>query len=101
MACWKQEREETYRFAVQSFFEPTDFLRTLQHRVLFHVEDGERKKSVLRQHLRIAIDKSVERCEDTNKKRPRLAHPGLRQDLHLADCGAADPKTRNGSTTRP
>src|SRR5437764_210985 len=29
MARWKQEREETYRFAVQSFFEPTDFLRTL------------------------------------------------------------------------
>jgi type I restriction enzyme, R subunit len=74
MACWKQEREETYRFAVQSFFEPTDFLRTLQHRVLFHVEDGERKKSVLRQHLRIAIDKSVERCEDTNKKRGLVWH---------------------------
>jgi type I restriction enzyme R subunit len=74
MARWKQEREETYRFAVQSFFEPTDFLRTLQHWVLFYVEDGETKKSVLRQHQRIAIDKIVERCEDTNKKRGLVWH---------------------------
>src|SRR5207245_8049271 len=31
MARWKQKPEETYRFAVQAFFERTDFLRTLQH----------------------------------------------------------------------
>ena len=29
MARWKQQSDETYRFAVQSFFEPTDFLRTM------------------------------------------------------------------------
>ena len=29
MARWKESPEESYRFAVQSFFEPTDFLRTL------------------------------------------------------------------------
>lgn len=28
MARWKERPEDTYRFAVQSFFEPTDFLRT-------------------------------------------------------------------------
>ncbi|MDE2823106.1 MAG: type I restriction endonuclease, partial [Chloroflexota bacterium] len=27
MARWKETQEENYRFAVQSFFEPTDFLR--------------------------------------------------------------------------
>lgn len=74
MARWKQEREETYRFAVQSFFEPTDFLRTLQHWILFYVEDGETRKSVLRQHQRIAIDKTVARCEDTAKKRGLVWH---------------------------
>ena len=47
------------RFAVQSFFEPTDFLRTLQHWILFYVEDSETRKSVLRQHQRRAIDKIV------------------------------------------
>ncbi len=93
MARWKQEREETYKFAVQSFFEPTDFLRTLQHWILFYVEDGETRKSVLRQHQRIAIDKIVARCEDVAKTaRPRLAHAGLGQDLHPADRGAADPR---------
>jgi len=74
MARWKQEREETYKFAVQSFFEPTDFLRTLQHWILFYVEDGETRKSVLRQHQRIAIDKIVERCEDPARKRGLVWH---------------------------
>jgi type I restriction enzyme R subunit len=74
MARWKQEREETYKFAVQSFFEPTDFLRTLQHWILFYVEDGETRKSVLRQHQRIAIDKIIARCEDAAKKRGLVWH---------------------------
>ena len=74
MARWKQQREETYKFAVQAFFEPTDFLRTLQHWILFYVEDGETRKSILRQHQRIAIDKIVERCEDASKKRGLVWH---------------------------
>src|SRR5690242_17687552 len=44
VARWKQVPEETYRFAVQAFFERTDFLRTLQHWILFYVEDSETKK---------------------------------------------------------
>ena len=74
LARWKQKREETYRFAVQSFFEPTDFLRTLQHWVLFYVEGGETKKSVLRQHQRLAVDKVVERCADPSKRRGLVWH---------------------------
>lgn len=74
MARWKQKPEETYRFAVQSFFEPTDFLRTLQHWILFYVEDGETRKSVLRQHQRTAIDKIIERCADPAKRRGLVWH---------------------------
>ncbi|MFC1460575.1 type I restriction endonuclease subunit R [Microvirga arabica] len=74
MARWKQQPEETYKFAVQAFFEPTDFLRTLQHWILFYVEDGETRKSILRQHQRIAIDRIVERCEDANKTRGLVWH---------------------------
>ena len=74
MARWKQSAEETYKFAVQSFFEPTDFLRTLQHWILFYVEDGETRKSVMRQHQRSAVDKIVERCEDTTKRRGLVWH---------------------------
>ena len=74
MARWKQQPEETYRFAVQSFFEPTDFLRTLAHWILFYVEDGETRKSVLRQHQRRAIDRIVERCSEPARRRGLIWH---------------------------
>jgi type I restriction enzyme R subunit len=74
MARWKHQRDESYRFAVQAFFEPTDFLRTLQHWILFYVEDGETRKSILRQHQRVAIDKVVERCADPAKRRGLVWH---------------------------
>ena len=74
MARWKETREESYRFAVQSFFEPTDFLRTLRDWVLFYVEDGETRKTVLRQHQRRAVDRIVERCTDAVKRRGLVWH---------------------------
>lgn len=74
MARWKQAREETYRFAVQSFFEPSEFLRTLQHWILFYVQDSETRKSVLRQHQQRAIDAIVDRCADPAKTRGLIWH---------------------------
>ena len=71
---WKHTEDEEYRFAVQAFFEPTDFLRTLQHWILFYVEDGETRKSVLREHQRRAIDKIVARCADPTKTRGLIWH---------------------------
>lgn len=74
MARWKQAPEESYRFAVQAFFEPTEFLRTLQHWILFYVQDGETRKSVLRQHQRRAIDAILTRCADPAKTRGLVWH---------------------------
>ena len=74
MARWKDQPEESYRFAVQSFFEPADFLRTLRDWILFYVEDGETRKSVLRQHQRRAIDCIVARCEEPTKRRGLIWH---------------------------
>ena len=74
MARWKQMPEESYRFAVQSFFERTDFLRTLEHWILFYVQDGETRKSVLRQHQRRAIDAILGRCLDADKTRGLIWH---------------------------
>ncbi len=74
MARWKERPEETYRFAVQSFFEPTDFLRTLRDWILFYVEDGETRKSVLRQHQRRAVKRIVERCAEPAKQRGLIWH---------------------------
>jgi type I restriction enzyme R subunit len=74
IARWKQTAEETYRFAVQAFFERTDFLRTLSDWILFYVEDGELRKSVLRQHQQRAIDSVIARCADPAKKRALVWH---------------------------
>lgn len=74
MARWKQAPQESYRFAVQAFFEPTEFLRTLQHWILFYVQDGETRKSVLRQHQRRAIDAILARCADPAKTRGLVWH---------------------------
>ena len=74
MARWKERTEDSYRFAVQSFFEPTDFLRTLRDWILFYVEDGETRKSVLRQHQRRAAARIVERCAEPVKRRGLVWH---------------------------
>ena len=74
MARWKERPEESYRFAVQSFFEPTDFLRTLRDWILFYVEDGETRKTVLRQHQRRAVDRIVERCSEPSRRRGLVWH---------------------------
>ena len=74
MARWKESPEESYRFAVHSFFEPTDFLRILRDWILFYVEDGETRKTVLRQHQRRAVDRIVERCAETVRHRGLVWH---------------------------
>ena len=74
MARWKERPDDSYRFAVQSFFEPTDFLRTLRDWILFYVEDGETRKSVLRQHQRRAVERIVERCAEPAKRRGLIWH---------------------------
>ena len=74
MVRWKERVDDTYRFAVQSFFESTDFLRTLRDWILFYVEDGETRKSVLRQHQRRAVERVVARCADREKQRGLVWH---------------------------
>lgn len=71
---WKYTEDETYQNAVQAFFEPHSFLRTLKDWILFYVEDGETRKSVLREHQRKAVDKIVSRCADPTKNRGLIWH---------------------------
>jgi type I restriction enzyme R subunit len=71
---WKHTRDESYRDAVQAFFEPRELLRTLREWVLFYIEDGETKKSVLREHQRGAVDAVVDRCADPSKNRGLIWH---------------------------
>src|SRR5262249_2908650 len=71
---WKYVEDESYRNAVEAFFEPHAFLRTLKDWILFYVEDSETKKSVLREHQRKAVDKIVARCADQAKNRGLIWH---------------------------
>jgi type I restriction enzyme R subunit len=73
-ARWKERPDEAYRFAVQAFFERTDFLRMLREWVLFYVKDDELKKTVLRQHQTRAIGRVIERCADPARKRGLIWH---------------------------
>ena len=102
MARWKETQEESYRFAVQSFFEHTDFLRTLRDWILFYVEDGETRKTVLRQHQRRAVDRIVERCAEPVKRRGLVWHTqGVRQDLHVAHRRPLGPGGQRSSFRNP
>lgn len=74
MARWKEAPDEAYRFAVQSFFDRPEFLRTLKEWIVFWEEDNELRKSVLRQHQRRAIGQVIERCADPSKKRGLIWH---------------------------
>ncbi len=74
MARWKVAPDEAYRFAVQSFFDRPEFLRTLRDWIVFWEEDNELRKSLLRQHQRRAIGRVIERCADLDKKRGLIWH---------------------------
>ncbi len=69
-----RQPDETYRFAVEAFFERVDFLRMLRHWILFYVKDDELKKTVLRQHQTRAIEKVLARCADAKRKRGLVWH---------------------------
>jgi len=99
---WKYDSGEPYREAVQAFFEPYEFLRTLRRWILVYVEDGETRKSVLREHQRRAVDKIVERCADPAKTRGLIWHTqgsGKTFTLLTAARQILEDKTRFANAT--
>ena len=97
MARWKETQEESYRFAVQSFFEPTDFLRTparlgsLLRRGWRDAEDGAAPAPV---PCRGPHHRTLRRDRET--PRARLAYPGGWQDLHIAHGCPPGPGGQGG-----
>ncbi len=71
---WKEETSETYREAVQSFFERRAFLTMLKEWILFFEKDEELHKTVLRQHQTRAVLKVVARCASPDKRRGLVWH---------------------------
>lgn len=71
---WKARPEESYREAVQTFFEPGHFHRLLRDWILFYVKDDELRKTVLRQHQTRAVEKVLDRCAEGTKRRGLVWH---------------------------
>ncbi|HVU46937.1 MAG TPA: HsdR family type I site-specific deoxyribonuclease [Terracidiphilus sp.] len=71
---WKEHPSETYKEAVQSFFQHAAFLALLKEWILFYLKDDELQKTVLRQHQTRAAVKVVERCADPTKKTGLVWH---------------------------
>ena len=102
MARWKETQEESYRFAVQSFFEPTDFPA--------HAAGLD---SLLRRRRRDAQDRAAPTpapCRGPHRRTlrrageapgPRLAHPRVRQDFHAAHRSPSGPRGQGGSLASP
>src|SRR5690606_9161153 len=64
---WKEKKSETFKQAIQSFFDRRSFLMMLKEWVIFFVKDDELQKTILRQHQTRAAVKVVERCADPKK----------------------------------
>lgn len=71
---WKEQRSESYKAAVQSFFARDAFLKMLKEWILFFLKDDELRKTVLRQHQTRAALKVVGRCADPAKKTGLVWH---------------------------
>lgn len=71
---WKEKPSETYKQAVQSFFDHDTFLAMLKEWILFFLKDDELQKTVLRQHQTRAAVKVIDRCADPKKKRGLVWH---------------------------
>ena len=71
---WKEEASESYKQAVQSFFDRATFVQMLREWILFYLKDDELQKTVLRQHQTRAALKVVERCADPTKKTGLVWH---------------------------
>ena len=87
MARWKQTPDEAYRFAVQAFFERTDFLRTLQHWILFYVKTARPRNPCCGSISAERSTRSSSVVPIGEAARAHMAHARIGQDLHSAHGG--------------
>ncbi|MBU0458370.1 HsdR family type I site-specific deoxyribonuclease [Patescibacteria group bacterium] len=71
---WKEKKSDTYKDAVQSFFDKERFLTMLKEWILFFIKDDELRKAVLRQHQTRAVQKVMGRCREEKRKTGLVWH---------------------------
>lgn len=71
---WKEEQSGNYEQKVKAFFDRPRFLKVLRDYIIFLTKDDQLTKVILRQHQTRAVERVIERVEDTTKKRGLIWH---------------------------
>ena len=71
---WKEEQSGNYEQKVKAFFDRPRFLKVLRDYIIFLTKDDQLTKVILRQHQTRAVERVIERVEDTSKKRGLIWH---------------------------
>ena len=79
---WKSEQIGKLEEKVKTFFAIPHILRFLKDYIVFAEKEEELQKYIMAQHQVTAIERVIKRALDPARRRPYLAHPGQRQNLH-------------------
>ena len=71
---WKTAEPTNYEQKVKTFFDRNRILKVLQQSIIFQSKDDQLTKVVLRQHQTRAVEKTIARVHDPNKRRGLVWH---------------------------
>jgi type I restriction enzyme, R subunit len=71
---WRDEASGNFEIKVKAFFSRDRFLKMLKEWILFYLKDDELRKTILRQHQTLAVEKVVQRCADPKKSTGLVWH---------------------------
>ena len=71
---WRFEEPTNYEQKVKTFFDRNHLLKVLQQGIVFQSRDDQLTKIVLRQHQTRAVEKTIARVHDPNKRRGLVWH---------------------------
>ncbi|MEZ6131160.1 MAG: HsdR family type I site-specific deoxyribonuclease [Planctomycetaceae bacterium] len=71
---WRDEAAGDFESLVKTFVDPERVLKVVNDFILFTRKDGDLEKSVLRPHQMRAVEKSVERAKEPEKRRGLIWH---------------------------
>jgi type I restriction enzyme R subunit len=71
---WRDESAGDFETLVKTFVSPRRLLRALTEFILFTRVDGELSKAILRPHQMRAVERTVQRAKDTEKRRGLVWH---------------------------
>ena len=71
---WKTDEPANYEQKIKTFFDRDRLLQTLQRSIIFQSKDDQLTKVVLRQHQTRAVEKVIQRVNDSDRRRGLVWH---------------------------